>query len=117
MMIFKYGQMTINFVWIKFCKFDILVLIDKVGWINICMYVCEVWGLTESVWVRSTELMALDKNPNGPATQVNENVVKFLLTWKPICNDQEQISWETKGRTLGMMTWQNLAFYDHVFLQ
>ena len=48
--------------------------------------------------------MALDKNPNGPATQVNENVVKFLLTWKPICNDQEQISWETKGRTLGMMT-------------
>ena len=32
--------------------------------------------------------MALDKNPNGPATQVNENVVKFLLTWKPICNDR-----------------------------
>ena len=41
--------------------------------------------------------MASDKSPNDPAAWVNWSVVKFLLTWKPICNDQEQIPRETPG--------------------
>ena len=50
--------------------------------------------------------MASDKSPNDPAAWVNQNVVKFLLTWKPICNDQEQIPGETPG--IEMMTGQSL---------